>query len=518
MKRLISVLTCIILFFAIAIACMPFWPKELWWISSVVQFFPFLFGFVVLGILSIASFFMRLRKMLFLNLLCAFILLFLIMDFQINEFSTYAQSYLQSNQIIRVLNMNIGRAKEGGRFNARKFCKFVKETSPDIIVLQEKGLEPIFSDIQKALPEHKLYGAHKNSSVVISNMPFEEMPLKEKVNNLHVAKYKIKVDEFDIILLGVHLVTPRGGIQALLDEGITGVPEMQRITGLQSSVSSLASRETADDSNILIAGDFNMTVNHPFYARDWSRFKNSFSEKGKGFGFTKYLNYLRVRIDHILCDSDWQVLKAWVGPSMDSDHRPVIADLKFRGEKVNRVEDFCKGKELRKMRFSDALYSEDFEKEIGSFEAYNTAELNIDSDDACVYGNSMKVSKKEKSNNLKAGISFPQWSFKRYNVVKFAYKFPEETAVCLKVKTRLNDFVTIGGAREDGCSSPKVDKFVLLESDDQWHEVNIDIEEKMGSILSSLKELKEIYFEIDSPDSKNSYFWIDNFIIKKENR
>ena len=70
-----------------------------------------------------------------------------------------------------------------------------------------------------------------------------------------------------------------------------------------------------------------MPVESRIYRANWSSLRNAFSEAGQGWGTTKQTSWFGTRIDHILYSSAWRCRKAWVGPAMGSDHRPLIADL-----------------------------------------------------------------------------------------------------------------------------------------------------------------------------------------------
>jgi endonuclease/exonuclease/phosphatase (EEP) superfamily protein YafD len=80
---------------------------------------------------------------------------------------------------------------------------------------------------------------------------------------------------------------------------------------------------------MLLAGDFNMPVESRIYRQAWGSFRNAFDEAGIGWGQTKQTRWFGTRIDHILYSSHWRCRKSWVGPSMGSDHRPMIADLEW---------------------------------------------------------------------------------------------------------------------------------------------------------------------------------------------
>jgi endonuclease/exonuclease/phosphatase (EEP) superfamily protein YafD len=81
----------------------------------------------------------------------------------------------------------------------------------------------------------------------------------------------------------------------------------------------------------VLAGDFNLTVEHPLYRCDWSGYTNAFSQTGWGLGRTMFTRQMALRLDHVLCGPDWHVTRCWVGPEVGSAHCPVIAELTWRG-------------------------------------------------------------------------------------------------------------------------------------------------------------------------------------------
>ncbi len=60
-------------------------------------------------------------------------------------------------------------------------------------------------------------------------------------------------------------------------------------------------------------------------------FTNAFSEADLGLGATKETSWHGIRIDHVLLGPGWACERAWVGPSIGGDHRPLIADVRWRG-------------------------------------------------------------------------------------------------------------------------------------------------------------------------------------------
>ena len=80
----------------------------------------------------------------------------------------------------------------------------------------------------------------------------------------------------------------------------------------------------------IVVGDFNSPPESPIYRDAWSGWTNAFSLSGRGFGYTRMNGWIRARIDHILTDDRWKVVRAWVGPGVGSDHKPILAEVRLR--------------------------------------------------------------------------------------------------------------------------------------------------------------------------------------------
>lgn len=93
----------------------------------------------------------------------------------------------------------------------------------------------------------------------------------------------------------------------------------------------------SDGSPTLLVGDFNIVDQAPDYRLlTDAGLRDSFREAGWGFGSTWHDGFGRtnllfplVRLDYIWHTDHFRVVDARVGPSAESDHRPVIADLVF---------------------------------------------------------------------------------------------------------------------------------------------------------------------------------------------
>ncbi|HUG27632.1 MAG TPA: endonuclease/exonuclease/phosphatase family protein, partial [Gemmatimonadales bacterium] len=141
------------------------------------------------------------------------------------------------------------------------------------------------------------------------------------------AVYSVPLDGGTVLVGNVHLETPRRGIERFRWGGEVGGMSLNIV--LRDAGSSRISHWlTREHTAGLIAGDFNMPVESRIYRRHWSGCVNAFSQRGRGFGYTRILPKWSARIDHVLvCDPRWKVVRVFVGPDIGSDHLPVVADL-----------------------------------------------------------------------------------------------------------------------------------------------------------------------------------------------
>ncbi len=145
------------------------------------------------------------------------------------------------------------------------------------------------------------------------------------------VRYTLDAPGGPVQLVNLHLETPRKGLEGVLrGRGGDRVESNAISREIESRVTSRwASRGRLP---LLVAGDFNLPVESRIYRESWGGFGNAFSRAGRGFGFTRFNGWIRVRIDHVLAGPGWRVDRAFVGPDVGSDHRPVVADLAWTGD------------------------------------------------------------------------------------------------------------------------------------------------------------------------------------------
>ena len=373
MKKFIKFITAFYLLLVVALVAIPYWPRGLWWLANIIQVLPLILLTIPFILLLLPALFLRLWRTALMQLLGVLLVVFGLMRFVPNGYLAAPPAGRPADSI-RVLSMNIGRDKDIGlRFNIDKFIALLKETDPDIIALQEAGYPSILKQIRQAFPGVLWYGSFKDGFSLISKMPINLQSFNGNGRRGVVNKYKIFNDQYVITFYNVHFMTPRPGLEYILTDGLPGITAMKKVTALQSEQAAMAYAEIRANRNVIVAGDFNLTTIFPLYRLYWSKFQNALSRRGAGFEHTKFFLFHGVRIDHVLCDADWQVISARVGPSMDSDHRPVIADLRFVGRRQPAHPAVSVPPAAPPEDYRNAYHYENFEINPGSLDANGTA-------------------------------------------------------------------------------------------------------------------------------------------------
>lgn len=148
-----------------------------------------------------------------------------------------------------------------------------------------------------------------------------------------VATYEIDLDGTDIQVTNLHLETPRGGFELLRSGRVLQSISLIREKSFLRGIELAQARRWADRTTgvpRVVAGDFNTPPESRAYRASWSEWTNTYSRVGRGYGGTRLNGWIRPRIDHVLVDRRWRVVRAEVGEDLGSDHLPVIATVRLR--------------------------------------------------------------------------------------------------------------------------------------------------------------------------------------------
>jgi endonuclease/exonuclease/phosphatase (EEP) superfamily protein YafD len=210
-------------------------------------------------------------------------------------------------------------------------AQLVLDQQPDIVALQE------VRDAHQYKWPAGWHVVDHHEFLLASRWPVLELGhFRRKSFPFDLAAVCFQVELLDrrIQVFNIHLQSPRQGLQALLDQG-DEAGELEFGAILKSR--DIESRQVSDfvESFLgpkIVVGDFNMPGESTIFRRDWTpRLSDAFAARGFGFGFTKISGELGfdfgARIDHVLYSEPWRCLRAWVGPSVSSDHLPLFAEF-----------------------------------------------------------------------------------------------------------------------------------------------------------------------------------------------
>jgi len=235
------------------------------------------------------------------------------------------------HRTLRIVTCNV----EKQAIRPELLAKVIDDVQADVVALQEffRGTPLIWPADWHVVERHEFILASRFPIVERDSMARPGHPWE-----LAGVGYTLELSEGEVHVFNLHLESPRVGLEAVLsrrkgiDFGRTG--ELTRVIEQRALESERTARWIAEQGGPkLVVGDFNMPPGSVIFRRDWSGYDDAFSRAGFGLGFTKNSEKdgwsYGARIDHILVNSPWRVLRAWVGNNVGSDHLPLVAEVEL---------------------------------------------------------------------------------------------------------------------------------------------------------------------------------------------
>ena len=241
---------------------------------------------------------------------------------------------------IRVLTFNTGAGAGAG-----VDLEFLLEAwNADIVAFQEctHSVQDAIARLGKPWSHHEERGLCMITRFPIRAVSIMDRKTLEEINEKgggiggsgDVIRYDLETPAGLVHFTNVHLETPRKGFEAFFTRAGGAFELLKQNTKLRDAESRLARRHVdAGGIPLIVAGDFNTTIESRIFQRHWGDFKDAFTAAGFGFGMTKYNGWIRVRIDHVLTDDSFGITHVELAEDRGSDHRPVIADLVLKRRK-----------------------------------------------------------------------------------------------------------------------------------------------------------------------------------------
>lgn len=213
---------------------------------------------------------------------------------------------------------------------SNKISIFLSGQNPDIICLQEfydKNFE-----LKKYPYKFKFTRGDKTKygQVIYSKHPIinkGEINFKSKSNSAIYADLKLKKDT--IRIYNIHLES------FSFDKSVDITQHNEKIISdisntfitQQNQVEKIISNIKQCNYRYIITGDFNNTAHSYVYNKLITGLKDSFSEKGDGFGTTFSYKKIPFRIDYILIPKDYKVNNFKTYDVNFSDHKPIYSEF-----------------------------------------------------------------------------------------------------------------------------------------------------------------------------------------------
>jgi endonuclease/exonuclease/phosphatase family metal-dependent hydrolase len=205
----------------------------------------------------------------------------------------------------------------------------VGRVRPDIVLMQECTTERA----GPAFPRDQWWFRENNGLCLASRHPIDEVSVRQRSDrpqhDAFAARYRVRFYDATIDVANLHLDSPREGFTSIVRHG-GGLSGVQTTIAQRRAQSRLVRDwlSDADQSAMVVGGDFNAAPEGAIYRESWAHLVNAYSAGGIGWGYTKHEGWaIGARIDHILLGPRWQVQSAWVEASDGSDHRPLVADV-----------------------------------------------------------------------------------------------------------------------------------------------------------------------------------------------
>ena len=211
--------------------------------------------------------------------------------------------------------------------------KFLKSENPTIISFQEYRKSEIFRLDTYEKFEYVSKGKVKSGQAIFSKFPIINSGLIEFSNTsnstifIDVVRMNDTIRVYNVHLQSSKVSTKVSDLQKQGSEELT--KQIGEVFQMQQSQAELIiSHKAKCPYKSIITGDFNNTAYSYVYDKIKGSHQDAFRVAGNGFGKTFNFNFIPLRIDFVLADSDFTVNGFKNYDIKFSDHYPIKAILK----------------------------------------------------------------------------------------------------------------------------------------------------------------------------------------------
>lgn len=321
-----------LIFLVLLIPIFRFGGDHYWWATLILYTPRVIYGFPFL-VLVPAMLLLGWRRHQFVILLIAFFLWFIpITGFTLPWRTVFAES---SPESIKILTGNVF-GREGDR---EILSDLIRATDVDLVGLQEHDEEQPPVDWPKGW-----HHAHHRELAVGSRWPILHTEVHKRLfppNGFPEENAMYCVIDSPTGPIGfatIHLGSPRKPILNVLDRRTLVAPSRRgpllfNIRMRQSESAEVLRWLKQFPEPKIIVGDLNLVDDSSIFLDTWAQYTDAFRYAGLGLGITKktrlpfFGSLFGTRIDYILLGPKFRPTSCWIGPTIISDHFPLISEV-----------------------------------------------------------------------------------------------------------------------------------------------------------------------------------------------
>jgi vancomycin resistance protein VanJ len=291
---------------------------------------PFLF---IINLPFIIYWFLKKKRILFLSLSAI-----LLTYFTFGSFYRFGSSNpTPEDEGLSIMTYNCrgfeftGRIK--GKLTGHKIIDFVNEKNPDIVCFQEFNRQA-----KKLLPDYPYYyitpfWSDKTVQAILSKYPIianGSLDFPETGNNAIYVDIEYKGDTIRVYNLHLQSFNVIPSRVKNISRAVKSYSKMKKTFLKQQEQAHIFDQHRNNSPyRLLVCGDLNNTPFSNIYRTAKWEMKDTFDEKGTGFGKTFDLKIVPFRIDFILVDKSMDILTHENFELKLSDHYPVLTSIRL---------------------------------------------------------------------------------------------------------------------------------------------------------------------------------------------
>ena len=330
-EKIIFFINTLVAFIFLFSLLIPFIPPRIFSFFSVIGLFtPIL---ITLNFVFIFIWIYKLKKQFFLSLFVLIIGHSTVQNFiNFSNNSTYATddkiSVLSYN--VRLFNLYnwIDNSEIENQIN-----KFLVEKDPDIICLQEYRNNVLIMPNHPHKYEYLRGDDLKYGQVIYSKFPIINSGIINLDSKSNSAIYvDIEINKKTIRIYNVHLesfsLSKKKDLIIFQESGNKFYESISKTFSIQQDQLEILEKNIKQiPYEIIFTTDLNNTASSYIYRQLNKKFKDSFIEKGNGFGTTFIYNFVPLRIDFIMISKSLKINKFKTYEINYSDHNPIFSEI-----------------------------------------------------------------------------------------------------------------------------------------------------------------------------------------------